>query len=66
MNLVFQAVISTIARIKLEMKTILVMADECGESFNFAVNAVADVLHTLTTRYTKNSAAISAAMVRSR
>jgi len=61
-NLVFQAVISTIARIKLEMKTILVMADECGESFNFAVNAVADVLHTLTTRYTKNSAA----MVRSR
>ena len=48
------------------MKAILVRVDECDESFNLTVNAVADVLHTLTTRYTKNSATISAVMVRSR
>ena len=66
MNLVFQTVINTITRLKREMKAILVMVGECGESFNLVVNAVADVLHTLTTRYTKNSAAISAAMVISR
>ena len=47
MNLVFQAVISTIARIKWELKAILVRMDECDESFNLVVNAVADVLHAL-------------------
>ena len=39
--------------------------DECGESLNLAVNAVADVLHTLCNRHTKSSAATSTAMVRS-
>ena len=30
-----------------EMKAILVMLGGCGESFDLAVNAVADVLYTL-------------------
>ena len=46
MNLVFRVVISTITLLKREMKAILVMMGVCGESFNLAVNAVADVRHT--------------------